>query len=298
MTDYSYNYDKPDALLTGYTTVRGAELKEIYRVLNSQGAVPKSALIERFGRPLSDDTTVEADHVDECLKFLKAVDIIEVDAQNVVSLFNEGVYPDIQSFEARLLHHIRQQTENQYHLSFIFDVMADLDARRIPEEALLEAVKGDDETFDLTWRGEKIRMWANLAETIGAISYDNEDDENAIITSPTRPLLHELLQWHNQHGDDPKRFARALEWIDDAFLPVFDDRPGVPSVTAGVADTIRNLEADGVVSLRAMSDTQDVVELSRTQGGTENVATFEVESAPDRPTYWYPLDRNERRFEA
>ncbi|MEA5386765.1 hypothetical protein VB779_06670 [Haloarculaceae archaeon H-GB11] len=295
---YEYNNTKPEALLTGYTSVRGAELKTIYGVLDVQGDIPVSALKKRFGRPYTNKNEINTDHVDDCLKFLKAIDMVEVSAQDVVSKLNEDIYPEI-SFEPRVLYHIRQQPERQYHLSYVFDVMAKQNRRRIPQEVLLEEVADDDEeTFGLQWNEEKIRMWANLSDTLGAISYVTADDDNEIVASPTRRLLHELLTWYSENGEDPERLSRALGWIDEEFLPMYASRPGTPKVTPGVADVVRNMEEEDVLQTRSMSDTENVVDLPRRKGGTEAVATFTMNDRLDCASYRYPLDRSERRVTA
>lgn len=301
MPEYEYNDDKPEKLLTGYNTVRGAELKEIYRVLDHQGKVPVSAFEDRFARPSADSSTKRTVHVDRCLKFLRAVDMVEVSAQDVVSPMNRDVYPGIEAFEPRLLYHLRQQPGEQYHLSYVFDVAVGLDRRRIPEEELLEEVVDDDEqSFGFDWNSDNIRMWANLAEPLGAVSYLNRGETNQVLVAPTRGLLLELLSWYQEHGDDPDRFARALEWIDEEFFPVFNVRHGSsPTVSVGVADVLNDMASEDVLSLRSMSDTEDVVELPRSsREGSRNVATYTVEEVPDRPSYWYPLDRTERRVHA
>lgn len=301
MTEYEFNDDKPEKLLTGYSTVRGAELEEIYEVLSVQGEVPVSALETRFARPDASSTSRNTAHVDRCLKFFQAVDMIEVSAQDVVSPMNSDVYPAIEAFELRLLHHIRQQDGEQYHLSYIFDVATGLDRRRIPEEELLEEVIDDDaRSFGLDWREEKLRMWANLADHLGTISYLNRGDTNRVLIAPTHGLLVDLLSWYQENGDDPDRFARALEWIDDEFLPVFSDRAGaVPTVSIGVADVLNDMESEGVLSLRGMSDTENVVELPVSdREGRRSILNYSVKEVPDRPSYWYPLDRSERRVNA
>lgn len=296
--DYEFNNKKPEALLTGYNTVRGAELKAIYNILDTQGDVPVSAFEERFGRPNTENNDINTSHVDNCLKFLQSVDMIEVSAQDVVSKFNKDVYPKL-SFEPRVLYHIRRQTDRQYHLSYIFDVMTKQNSRRMTLELLLEEVNEDDsESFGLQWNTTNLGMWANLSDTLGVISYVNETEENEIITSPTRGLMYELLGWYNQYGDDSERLARALEWIDDEFFAVFYSRPGTPEVAIGVAEVLRNLEEEGALETRSMSDTEDVVNVARRKRGMEAVATFSVNDKPNRASYQYPLDRNKWRGNA
>lgn len=295
--NYRYNANKPSAMLLGYGTVRGAELKEIHELLERQGEVPVDSIKDRFGRPSEDGQ--KTDHVRACLRFLRTVDYLEVTAQDIASRMNTGVYPEISSFESRLLHHIRQQTGKQYQLTYVNDVLINQDQRRITEEELLEAVQEDDQrNFDIQWRGEKIRMWANLMDHLGAISYSTELDENEIYVSPSRVLFHELLAWYAENGEDPDRFVAALKWIDKEFIPVFSDRPGVPTVNVAVADTLQGLVDDNVLSMNTMSDTQNVAEVPQQRGSSLKVSTYSLEESPVSMAYSHPLDRDERRVEA
>lgn len=286
---YTHNDDKPKALLVNYGTVRGAELKEVYRVLKAQGDIPERAFEERFARPQSHSGSRDTDHLEECLKFLRTLDVLTISAQHVVRAQNEDVYPEL-SFEGRLLHHIRQQEGKQYHLAYLFDVLANQYRRRIGRESFLTEVKQDDgREFGLQWNVTKLNMWGNLADTLGALSYV---DNSEIIASPTRALLYDLLSWYSKFGDDPEQFLSAMNWIHDEVLPVYVSRPGTPRVATGVADVLRNMQDEEVLSLRSMSDTQQVVELpDRTGETTEPIASFSVESQPETVPYAYPLDR-------
>lgn len=291
---YTTNPDKPEKLLANYTTVRSAELTEIVELIEWQGGVPVSAIERRFGRPSSENDTPNVDHVENCLKFLRAIDVIELSEQSVVGLLNKDIYPEL-PLEARLLHHVRQQEGEQSHLSYIFDVMAELDVHRVPRQRLYEAVQADDDmNFGFEWTKPKINMWANLADTLGAVSYVTATDENQIVTSPTRALLYDLLDWHAANGETPERLLAALDWIHDEFLPVYASRAGTPEVTAGVAKTLRNMEAEDVLDFRTMSDTQKVVELPRQNGDGVPVAEFTVGDRRQTAAYLHPLDRDER----
>jgi hypothetical protein len=286
---YTNNDDKPDALLISYATIRGAELKEIYRVLDSQGEVPETALERRFARPESDSGGRHTDHIENCLKLLRAVDVVSVSAQGVVQLLNDDIYPEL-GFEGKLLHHIRQQDGKQAHLSYVFDVLAREDCRRIGRTQLLTALKDDDtRTFGLQWNETKLNMWGNLGETIGALSYV---DNSTVVASPTRALLYDLLSWYSEHGDDASNFLEATNWIHDEILPVYASQPGTPQLSVGVADVLRNMEDDGVLSLRSMSDAQHVVDVPRRTGETEPVVEFTVDERAQPVPYTYPLDRD------
>lgn len=290
--------DKPTALLTGYTTVRGAELKELDKMIAEQGGdVPVSGFEDRFGRPELNGNggkTLNTDHVDECLKFLQAVDFVEISAQSLISYYNGQAFSDL-SFEARLLYHVRQQTARRRHFTYISEVLTGLDARRVPLERLLEEIQDDDrESFDLSWNVEKLRMWANLFDPLGAISYVSDGNEREIVASPSRALLAELITWYADHVSDGTSAAELLEWLDETFSPVFVERAGTPRLSIAVADTLRTMVDDGALRIVRESDTQSGVELPEAGGTTRIVSKLIFEETPDSAAYHYPLARTTR----
>lgn len=73
MPEYEHNPSKPEKLLTGYGSVRGAELKAIYGDIGEM--TPRSEIEHWFGRPKG--SGYETDHIDDCLRFLRTLDMIE-----------------------------------------------------------------------------------------------------------------------------------------------------------------------------------------------------------------------------
>lgn len=287
MTNNKYE-SKPTALLINYGTVRAAELKSIYEFIEEQGDVLVSAVEKRFARPKGGE--LETSHTKNCLKFLRSVEILGMTAQNVLSMMNADVYPEL-SFEATLLHQLREQTGKQYHLSYIFDVLAQDDRRRITERNLLAAIKEDDSaSFGLTWNTTKLKMWANLSDQLGAISFVSGAGENEIVQSPTRALLYELLSYHADHHDDSDSFLEAMNWINDEFLQVYAKRRGNPTLALGVADTLRNMDEAGVISLYGESDRGDVVSVPADRGDM-SIARFTVDESSKQASFAYPLER-------
>ena len=299
MSELSRATDTPDKILTGYGTVRSAELKVIDEFLVED--ISLSGVTKRFGRPNSSSTSgYESSHIEDCIKFMHSLDLIDRSAQDVVKPLNRDIYPEL-SFEARLLHHIRSQHGDEYQLAEIHDLLMEHTStdkehgfRRVDEEALVELLKKESK-FDIQWRTEKTSMWANLLDPIGAISYSTDHDE--IVTSPTRALLHELLTYHQTHRDDPEGILQALEWIHEEFVPVFHDLSGVPRLHVGVADTLDNMTDDGSLDFVGMTDVTQTVRLPYRIDDTEEPARYKIGDAPDRPAYWHPLERSERRIE-
>jgi len=291
--------DKPTALLSGsYTTVRGAELRELDEMLEEQGDdVPASGFKKRFAG-YDDDGVLNTDHVDDCLGFLQKIDYVEVSPQDVVSRFNSHVFPDL-AFEARLLSHIRQQTGRSEHLTYISEVCARIDKRRLDPNYLLEEVQADDTgsySDQLSWTIEKIRFWANLLDPLGALSYTTWSNESEIVASPTRALLTELITYYAEHADDGTRAGDCFRWIDEWFLPILSERAGVPHLSTAAADTLRSMEDDEAIDMFRESDAQDIVRVPRAGSDPRTVSTVTVEGSPTGAAYRYPLARTTRRI--
>lgn len=299
MPEYKQNSSKPDKILTGYGTVRGAELKAIYGDIGE--LTPRSEIEHWYGRP--ENGGYEVDHIDDCLRFLKTLDMVEQTGQDVLNPINVPLFADLElPFELRLLYHIRQQAGEQYHLANIHDVaIRDLSSdggrygrRRVGVETLVTEVRRQTD-YDLTWREEKIRMWANLLGPIGAVTYSSEHDE--ILLSPVRGILHELLSLHQSHRSNGESLLAAFEWIDEGFMPVFS-RTGDTTVHVGIADVLDNMVNDGVLTLHGMSDRTEIVDLPTTVDDTRTPADYQIATVPDRPAYWFPLDLQETRLSA
>lgn len=296
MSDYKQNTEKPERLLTGYGSVRSAELKTIYEDIDEM--TPLSQIEHRYGRPR--EGTYETDHIENCLRFLRTLDMIEQSGEDVLSPLNQGLFSDDLSFEARLLYHIREQSGKQYHLAAIHDVAVEdvgdegrYGTRRVSVEDLVTEARRNTE-YDFKWREEKIEMWANLLAPIGAVSYVTERDE--IYITPTRALLQELLTYHQQHSNDGESLLAALEWIHEQFFPVFSRTGGDPAVHVGVADVFESMVEDDFLTLTGMSDRTETVDLPTSIDNTRTPADYTIADPPERPSYWYPLERNERRL--
>lgn len=296
---YQKATDKPERLLTGYGSVRGAELKEIYSSIDDD--TPKSQIENLYGFLNPETGRRDTDHIDNCLRFLETLDMIEMSAQDVLNRINTDVYPEM-SFEPRLLYHINRQEGEQRHLADVHSVLMDINAggepgtREVNTETLLEEVKRELD-YEVSWNPTKIRMWANLMDNIGAVSYSTSADQNLVITSPSRALIHELLSWyHSEHvdGGGTANLVDALEWVDEEFVEVFSERIGNPTVHKGVVDVIESMCDDGVLEITATSDRTESVELDRDVAGFKNPIEYSISEKPDSPEYRYPLEKDER----
>ena len=303
MPEYEPNESKPEKILTGYGTVRGAELKVIYQDIGESTLL--TDIERRYGRPR--EGGYQTDHIHECLRFLQTLDMIKLTDEETLKLINTPLFTEFDlPFELRLLYHIRQQTGEQYHLAAIHDTAimelvgdeGHYGNRRVTVGELVTEVKRHTD-YDLTWREEKITMWANLLALVGVLSYSAEEDE--IVLAPHRAPLHDLLTLHNEHRQEHRQdgdgLLAALEWIHESFFPVFTRR-GDPTVHVGVADVMENMVTDGAISLKGMSDRTEVVNLPMVIDDTQTPADFDVGPAPKRPSYWYPLEMRETRLKA
>lgn len=280
---YRYADGKPDAQLVNYNTVRAAELKLVYRTLSESvsGTVNESTLRDAL-------THGDADHLEQCLRFLHAVDLIERPEARLVEPVNEDVFPSL-SFEAKLLHHIRQQDRPQDHLARAQDVAFERAPRTLDRDLLVTYLKRDVDYIN--WNKTKVNMWYRLYEGIGVLGYV---DSRELVLSPNRRLLYELLETF-QETEQSNDFGEAVTWIERYFMTVLSDRPGTPQLHQGVADTLQNLVDDSILEVRGMADAQNEVKLPATHSRREEpvIKEYSLTGSPsgDRASYRYPLDQ-------
>jgi hypothetical protein len=280
---YRYADGKPEAQLVNYNTVRTAELKLIYRSIETStpGSIPVSSLKKQF-------TFEEDDHLQQCLAFLYALDFLERPEDRVIEPINEDVFPEL-SFEAKLLHHLHQQDNPQDHLARAQAVAFDEASKTIERDLLVTHL--NRELGYINWNKTKVNMWYRLYEGIGVLDHLDSRD---LVLSPSRALLYELLETF-QETETSNDFGEAVTWIEEFFMSVLSDRPGTAQLHQGVTDTLQTLIDDGLVEVRGMADAQNEVKLPATHSRTETPAIKEfslLDSPPaESAKYRYPLER-------
>lgn len=303
-TTYTPASHKPDKLLTGFISVRVPEIKYIYGSL--QGSTSVTEVTAKFGRP-SDDGTQKNSHVEECLRFLNAVDLVESptgDIRAIVEPINDRLLDGL-SFEARLLYHCNQQEGRQTHFTAVHRALLSEGSRTVAagRDNLRTIVKRETD-YEFSWTDEKLDMWVTMCEQVGLVS----GTVDGLILSPCRALLHDALLLApisdeggvTYHGDpvEDAELQRALNWIEDNMFSVYETRTGKPRVHPAVADVLRNMEEDGVLSLSAPGDAQNPVAIppadinNDTRGNRREATYFSIQWRPDETAYEYPLNQH------
>lgn len=297
---YTSAKTKPDKLLTGFISVRAPELKHIHNAIQSATSVDE--LASKFGRPTDDG--IESEHVEDTVRFLNAVDLVESpsgDIRSTVERINESQFGGLQ-FEARLLYHCNQQEGRQAHFTDVYRAL-------LTEESRIVSASRDDlrtilkrETdYTFSWTDEKIDMWVTLCEQLGLLT----EAEDELVLSPCRALAYDaLVLAPTTASEEPSyddvevadgEFRRALDWINDNLFAVYEERAGTPRVHPTIADVLRNMEDDGVISLSNPGDSKNTVEIppedlnDDVRGKRRNATRISVHSCPDEPAYQYPL---------
>jgi len=274
---------KPEKQLVNYNTVRPAELKLIHGVIEdtAPGTVRVKSLRNRFAFETDD-------HLEQCLRFLYALDFFERPEDRVIDPINRDIFPDL-SFEAKLLYHIHQQDRPQDHLAGAQRVAFSEAAQTLNRELLVTYL--NRELDYINWNMTKVNMWYRLYRGISALNYL---DSRELVLSPSRVLLYELLETF-QSVEESNDFGEAVLWIEEHFMSMVSDRPGTPELHRGVTDTLQNLIDDGLLEVRGMADAQNEVKLPSTHSRTETPAVKEFsltdKSSHDSVQYRYPLER-------
>lgn len=283
MPDYRYAVNKPDRVLINYNTVRAAELKAIYESIVNDRTVQNV---------VSDFAHEKEDNVRDSIDFLHAVDLLERGGDDrVVSPLNRDIFPDL-AFEARLLYHLRQQPHPLDHLTRIQNVALKTADRSVTLDVLLPPVKGDLDRYDFAWNETKLRMWRALSTQLGLVS---ETDTRGVILSPCRRLLYDLLDLYERQEDTIDLY-RALSWVEENFFDVFETTTGSPRVHPAISDVLQNMESEGVLEFRGMSDAKAEVTLPESVHTQRSraVNVYDLATLPDSPAYQYPLAQFEQ----
>ena len=286
---YETNDNKPQKDLVNYSTVRVPELRLIYRNLEAAGGGPMNvSTLKDTMVPIDDDGSKDDAHLGECLKFLRAIDLLERPEDRVVSLLNEDIYSDL-SFELRLLYHLNQQEHPQDHIVEAQRVAFEFAPRTVERERLVTEL--NNEVGYINWNKTKINGWYRLLEGIGVLSYI---DSRELVLSPRPALLYELLETFRDK-ENSTDFGAAVSWIEDEFLSVLTTRPGTPRLHQGVTDTLQTLIDEDYVDVRGMSDATNEIVLPSTHSRNEEpaVTEFELHGWPKEPpaSKRYFLDR-------
>ncbi|WP_226013620.1 hypothetical protein [Halomicrobium salinisoli] len=301
-TTYTTATTKPDKLLTGFISVRAPELKHIYDAI--QGATSVDELTEKFGRPAADGR--ERDHIEEVVRFLNAVDLVESpsgDIRSTVEYINDRQFTEL-PFEARLLYHCNQQDGRQRHFADVYRALLTEGARTVSADRDdLRTVLKRETDYDFSWTDEKIDMWVTLCEQLGLIT----ETEDELILSPCRALVHDALvlaptssneePGYDEIQVDNGEFRRALDWINDNLFAVYQERAGTPRVHPAVADVLRNMEDDGVISLSSPGDSQNAVKMppedldDDVRGNRRDATRVSISTRLAETAYDYPLNQ-------
>jgi len=281
MSDYRFAVNKPDRVLINHNTVRPAELKAVYESLTDDRPVQDI---------LSDFAQEKEGNIQECINFLHAIDLLERSREDrAVSPLNRDILPDL-AFEPRLLYHLRQQRYPKDHLTRIQNVALETDDRSVTLNVLLPQVKGELDQYHFDWNKTKLRMWRALGTQLGLVS---ETKTRGVILSPCRRLLYDLLDLYEQQRDTD--LYSALIWIEN-FFNVFETTTGSPRVHPAVSDVLQNMESEGVLEFRGMSDAKSEVTLPESvhTQRSRSVSVYELEPMPESPAYQYPLSQFEQ----
>jgi hypothetical protein len=292
---------KSDKLLTGYISVRAPELKHVYASI--QEATSAEGVTNRFGRPTHG--SVEAEHIEDTLRFLNTVDLVDSpsgDVRETVERVNDGQFSGL-SFEPRLLYHLNQQEGRQSHFTEIYHALLSEGTRTVESDpGTIRTILKRETDYDFSWTDEKIKMWITLCKQLGLIT----KTEDELVVSPCRVLVYDaFVLAPTSEGDDPGydgsfedgEFYRAVNWINDHLFAIFEERTGTPRIHPAIADVLRNLERENIISLTAPGDAGNEVVIppadlaDDVRGNRRRVTHVSVSDRPDETAYEYPLDQ-------
>lgn len=280
--NYTYATDKPDRDLASYQSVRGAEVKAIFKAVSD--STPITQLHSDFVKPTADPRSRS---VDDTVGFLCAVDFLDKPTDRTVEFIEDQPFEEL-PFELRMFHHLKQQKEPQDHFARVHEVIVDQDEVLYDKEDLLEDVKRELGNYPFDWNIQKIQTWYNLMSPFGLVSVrDNQE----ILTSPAPAVVYDLLDaFERQEGSTQLR--KALDWVEEHFFDCYASHGGTPRVHSGLDSTIQTLISDEVLELGTPSDA--TYEVKVPSADANKASNFELNERPSTPAYRYPLESHEQ----
>lgn len=280
MQEYVEASEKPAKLLVNYVGVRAPELKLIYQYLNEP--MSQRQIEYDFGLPTSEG--YETDRIADALDFLYTVDMINRTEEGIEPL-NETIL-DALPFEPRLLYHLNQQSDQQGHFAAIQEILIARGIHLSLEEAL-RSVQREAE-HSINWNINKVRMWGNLMNGIGLLTYKNRE----FYLSPCRALTYDVC--HLAQANTSNSIAEMLQYIHENFFACLLKEADSMVVYRGLADVLRNIEDEGLVSLTYQADSQHTVDLPAPgrveQRRTVSRFDFNTNSNNHTQNYQYPVE--------
>ena len=268
MLDYMTNEGKPERLLLGYVTLRGPDLEQVYRYLESNSPCEVSQIV--------DDLFVGSDsegsnHPEECLRFLQTVDMVRKTDEGYV-IMNEEVSEDT-SFGLKLLRHLKEQGGKQSSLTYILELIAREDLSTTTQSDLIATIERDDNGYDFSWTDPKIKQWSYLMDYIGVIRMETE---NELIFYPKRDLVLELLiNHHNQTEED--NLTSLVEYIEKNYWNCMTQSTQ-PTIYEGLSATLLNMHRSGIIQLQSYSDGDEVRIQKPENEGYENYTNYSIKT--------------------
>lgn len=277
---YTRASGKSDRDVVSYTSVRGAEIKQINEAINEGTSI--SQLHKSFVRPQGEDTKTST--VDDTLSLLHALDFVERPSERTVEPISNQPFSDL-SFELRFCHHLMEQEGDQNHFMEMHRLLAKQDSVFIDKEEFEEDIERNLDRYPFDWKVKKVENWYNMLDPLGIVSTHNNQK---ILTGASPRCVYDLLKAFKQR-EGSASFREALDWIEDEFFYCYVDRGGAsPRVHAGLDQTLSTLIYHDVIELSTVSDAKQGVNVPSFDAS--QTSTFSVNEPPVAPSYEYPLE--------
>lgn len=263
--EYEINENKPERLLLGYVTLRGPDLEQVYRFIESKAPCTEEEFVDEL---FIDDGSDGSSHHEECLRFLRSVDMVKL-TDDRYDVINEQILED-QTFGLKLLHHLHEQTGRQTHVTFIIDLITKKNLTSSTQSELIKTIERSEENvYEFTWTDPKIKMWSYLLDFIGVIQMESEEE---LTFYPRREFVIELLK-HYSTSTDQSDLSGFLEYINNNYWNCFTTT-SPPTIHQGLSAVLINLAASGIIELHTYSDATEI-RLQKPEGeGYENYTNF------------------------
>ncbi len=265
--------DKPEKILLSYVHVRGPALAATHNVIKNNENCSFNYLKERFCMPKKNSSKFQTEQLDGCLKFLRTVDIVEMNSVSGKETYR--IVEDLSGmpFHVLLLRKLRLAEDGPSRPHSFYEVQKVLvqndisfihldQLRRLVEKSL--RARAD---LDFTWTLEKLNFWMELADFLGL---GTKTTSRSFIFYPSPQLVHTLLESFSQDSEQ-KRLSRFVEYLRSNFFECLTQH-GDFSIFKGLQQTLLLLEGEKRIRLISMSDDPELVKV-----GNNDVSLISIE---------------------
>jgi hypothetical protein len=232
---------KSEKNLLGYISLRGPDLEAVYEYIRANKSADFESLISIFAMPGIKDEGPQKSQVQDCLKFLATVGLVQVQKAQKKELYQLAGSDEKTPFKTKLLHRLKLITSNPFHV--LHSLLVSNDFLQIEKEVLVQEAERSLKS-DFSWNIEKVDLWCRLARYL---DLGNErSDTGMFVCYPAPNLIKRLLEMLSSQKTGRVRLWEFAQYISTNFFQVYTRKD---KLFTGLQGTLQLMQTNGTITL-------------------------------------------------